>query len=236
MNIQAYTDGACRENPGKGGYGAIVLANGNEMVRLNGGFRRTTNNRMEIFAAIHALEVIDERLRTEKRKDTDIKVTVFSDSQLVVKTMSDGWARNSNRDLWKRLDAAVDALGDGHGAKVEFVKVKGHADDRYNTIADALAVQASQYKATNLDDVYENISSFEEDHTQKAEPVVRNIRLLNDHLPARRKVEVDLSNGTTVSIEGYDNGFVQSGCTTKEASITVDIAWRFAGWLNGRPL
>ena len=139
-HVIIYTDGACLGNPGPGGYAAILL-HGNLRTELSGGFRKTTNNRMEIMAAIAGLEALKERCR----------VTLYSDSQYLVKAISRGWAqrwrahgwkRNKrekalNPDLWQRL------LQLCHYHDVQFRWVKGHAATPENRRCDELAMQAA---------------------------------------------------------------------------------------------
>ncbi|MCH5351066.1 MAG: ribonuclease HI [Clostridiales bacterium] len=134
--VSIYTDGACSGNPGKGGWGAILIYGNNEK-ELSGGEEQTTNNRMEVYAAIAALSALKERCA----------VTLYSDSAYLVNAIAEGWLaawkRNGfvnaankpvkNRDLWEKLDELLCYH------KVEFVKVKGHADNEYNNRCDALA-------------------------------------------------------------------------------------------------
>jgi ribonuclease HI len=136
----AYTDGACSGNPGPGGWGALLIAkDGNTVLKerdLKGGEPLTTNNRMELLAAIHALEALDRRS----------EITIVTDSTYVkngVTTWIHGWKRNGwrtaakkpvkNDDLWKRLDEAQAA----HDVNWEWVK--GHAGHPENERADELA-------------------------------------------------------------------------------------------------
>lgn len=241
--IDIYTDGACSGNPGPGGYGYIVTAEGKELTRGYDGFRRTTNNRMEILAVAEGLKAVYESVMRERR-DTDIKVTVFSDSQLVVNTLSLGWARKTNLDLWEKVD---EALFDFNPGQVTFEKVKGHSDNKYNNLADSLAVYArdvinKKHSYDAIDAVYENISpagdapGLFEERPAAAEPEVKEIRILGYGTPGGRKVEVDLTNGTTVTITACHGGFQQTRCTRAESAVTVDIAWRFVAFLNGKPL
>src|SRR5215813_7589816 len=100
MNIQMYTDGAARGNPGPGGYG-VILMSGQHRKELSQGYRRTTNNRMELMAVIAGLQAL---------KKEGMNVTVFTDSQYVAKTKQEGWLKNwpatqiksckKNKDLW----------------------------------------------------------------------------------------------------------------------------------------
>lgn len=133
--VEIYTDGACKGNPGPGGWGAILRANGQEK-ELWGGEPETTNNRMELTAVIQALSAL-------KRP---VVAQVHSDSQYVLKGISEwikGWKRNGwrtsdkkavkNADLWQSLDQ----LAATH--KIEWIWVKGHAGHPENERADALA-------------------------------------------------------------------------------------------------
>ncbi len=122
--IDIYTDGACSGNPGPGGWAAIVVE-GNDRVEIKGGEKDTTNNRMEIFAAIEGLS----------HSDSKSAVTVHSDSQYLVNTMTKNWKRNANKDLWEKLDKLVD------GRKIRWNWVRGHAGHPENERADQLAVE-----------------------------------------------------------------------------------------------
>jgi len=150
-----YTDGACSGNPGPGGTGYAVIIKNELILSGSTGYRKTTNNRMEISAATEALKAFQENLTKWLDRDTDIKVNVCSDSQLVVNTMTKCWRKKTNEDLWKRLDDQVAMLA-GMGVGVDFTWVKGHDKDQWNNFVDGLAVQASR-NPVNTDDAYENI-------------------------------------------------------------------------------
>jgi cyclic pyranopterin phosphate synthase len=120
--IQIYTDGACKGNPGPGGWGTIVRRNG-EDTELSGHEDGTTNNRMEIMAAIKGLETVPE----------GSIVTLYSDSQYLVNTMIKGWKRRVNGDLWNSLDILVEQRD------VNWQWVRGHAGHPENERADKLA-------------------------------------------------------------------------------------------------
>lgn len=133
--VVIHTDGACRGNPGPGGWGA-VLAMGAHQRRLSGGERDTTNNRMELMGAIMALEALRE----------PCAVTLHTDSTYVMKGITEwlpgwkarGWRTASrqpvkNQDLWERLDRAAQPH------RIDWRWVKGHAGDPGNEAADALA-------------------------------------------------------------------------------------------------
>ena len=134
--VTLYTDGSCLGNPGPGGWGS-VLRFGDHARELSGGFSHTTNNRMEILAAIEGLAVLKERCR----------VDLYTDSQYVRNAVEkhwlDGWKRNGwktaakkpvkNRDLWERLDSLLSRHA------VRFHWVKGHAGNPDNERCDELA-------------------------------------------------------------------------------------------------
>ena len=125
--ITIYTDGSCLGNPGPGGWAAVIDDNGAKR-SLSGKEDNTTNNRMEILAAIKGLEAVP----------ASSAVTVFSDSQYVVNTMTRGWKRNANRDLWAKLDAVAGQR------KVTWRWTPGHAGNPGNEEANTLALQQAQ--------------------------------------------------------------------------------------------
>ena len=150
QELVIYTDGASRGNPGPGGYGAI-LQWGKHSKELSAGYRRTTNNRMELMAVIAALEAL---------KKEGMNVVVYSDSQYVVKAVEEGWLKKwlatnfkggkKNPDLWRRYAE----LAKNHN--IRFKWVRGHADNPFNNRCDELATRAAD--GTNLleDYGYEN--------------------------------------------------------------------------------
>lgn len=150
--IIIYTDGACSGNPGPGGYGT-VMQYGEHRNEISGGFRRTTNNRMELLAVI-------EGLRTLNRP---CAVTVYSDSKYIVDAVNLGWARRWRANGWKRnkreralnpdLWARLLELLDKHDVSLRWVK--GHAGNPGNERADALAVAASKGDSLAIDEGYE---------------------------------------------------------------------------------
>jgi ribonuclease HI len=126
-----YADGACLGNPGPGGWGVVIVEPPSEHQELSvGPVPNTTNNRMEITAAIEALRALEP----------GAEVTLRSDSEYVIKTMTLGWKRNVNRDLWEQLDREV-----AH-RKVRFEWVPGHAGNHWNERADELARAGAQGK------------------------------------------------------------------------------------------
>ena len=240
-NFHIYTDGACSGNPGPGGPGFVIIKDDKTIVQSKPeGFRKTTNNRMEIKAVSLALDCLMKKFEDAlSERDTDIKVTVFSDSQLVVKTLTEGWAKKTNKDLWDELEETIYDLKRYSSQKLslEFRWVKGHDKNKWNNLADQIAVEASK-NPVNVDGVYENIAPLEKAATiipvePVPEPTVREVRLLNYDKPKERKIVVILSNNTPVTILPCHGGFQQCGCTTAESRVTVDIAWEFVNWLNG---
>ncbi|NOZ21674.1 MAG: ribonuclease HI [Planctomycetes bacterium] len=151
--VRIYTDGACSGNPGPGGYGAL-LVHDKRRKEISGGFRRTTNSRMEIMAAIAAIKTLKRPCRA----------TLYSDSKYLVDSMRLGWARRWRANGWRRnkrdlaqnpdLWAELLDLCDQH--EVEFVWVKGHADHPENQRCDDLAVGASQRTDLPPDEGYED--------------------------------------------------------------------------------
>jgi ribonuclease HI len=151
--IMIYTDGASLGNPGPGGYGIVWIRKGDRQER-SGGYRRTTNNRMELIACIKALQGL---------KKTD-RAVLFSDSRYLINAISKGWAQRWRRNGWMRsptqpaenadLWAELLDLLDSH--EVEFRWVRGHAGTPENERCDQLAVQAAQKKNLPADDGYES--------------------------------------------------------------------------------
>lgn len=151
--ITIYTDGSSRGNPGPGGYG-VVLMSGPHKKELSGGFRLTTNNRMELMAVIVGLEAITKK---------ELPVTIYSDSQYVVNAISKGWLNTwiktnfkgdkKNPDLWKRFYQL------SHSFNIKMVWVKGHADNPHNNRCDELATAAADGKDLAIDEGYERLTN-----------------------------------------------------------------------------
>lgn len=134
-----YTDGACSGNPGKGGWGAILMY-GDLRKEISGANPNTTNNQMELTAPIEALKLLKK----------PCKVTVYSDSAYLVNAFTNGWIKNWKRNGWKTADKKdvknkelwleIDKFMQVHD--ITWIKVKGHADNEYNNRCDELAVGA----------------------------------------------------------------------------------------------
>lgn len=153
--VVMYSDGACSGNPGRGGFGTILIA-GQHRKELSAGYRKTTNNRMELLGAISGLEALTRPCR----------VLLHTDSAYIVNAINKGWARRwreqgwmrnkkeaaENPDLWERLLGLLDTHD------VEFIWVRGHAGNVENECADRLAVAASQASDLLVDAEYERRS------------------------------------------------------------------------------
>ncbi len=139
--VDIYTDGACSGNPGVGGYCAILIYNGVEKV-VSGSMQQTTNNQMEVLAVINGLKALKE----------PCVVNLYSDSQYVVDAFNKGWIiswqnnywRTSNKKEVKNKELWIELLAEYSKHTVNFIKVKGHADNEYNNKCDKIAV--SEYK------------------------------------------------------------------------------------------
>jgi ribonuclease HI len=144
-----YTDGASRGNPGPGGYG-VVLMWGNKRKELSAGYRLTTNNRMELLGVISALETLTKK---------NIPLTIYTDSQYIVKAVQERWLDNwirtdfkggkKNKDLWTRFHSLAKDY------KITFKWVKGHADNPFNNRCDELATSAADGGNLLIDEGYE---------------------------------------------------------------------------------
>jgi len=141
MKVEIWTDGACRGNPGPGGWAAVIVEEGREPRELSGGEPDTTNNRMELMAAIRGLEVIGD----------DQSAVIYTDSKYVCDGITSwvaGWKRRNwktasgtpvlNRPLWERLDALC------AGRRISWKWVKGHSGNPNNERCDVLAVAAAR--------------------------------------------------------------------------------------------
>jgi ribonuclease HI len=147
VEITIYTDGACSGNPGPGGYG-IVLISGSHRLEKSAGYRLTTNNRMELLAAIVALESL---------KFQGSVVKLYTDSKYLVDAVNKGWlftwekkdfAKKKNPDLWIRF------LGVYRKHRVTFIWIKGHNENPENERCDRLAVEAYKKPGLTEDEGY----------------------------------------------------------------------------------
>ena len=154
-HVIVYTDGACTGNPGPGGYG-VVLFYGKHRRELSGGYRLTTNNRMELMGPIKGLEALNQ----------GCQVTLHSDSRYVVESIEKGWAKRWRSNGWMRNKKEQAVNPDLWGTllelcekhDVEFRWVPGHAGDPENERCDQLAVQAAHQRELPPDEGYESPS------------------------------------------------------------------------------
>lgn len=157
MKIFAYTDGSSRGNPGRGGYGVVLIAPQKKVKKeFSMGFRKTTNNRMELLAAIVALE---------KLKKPQQDITIITDSKYVCNAVNKGWVFNwekmsykgkKNPDLWQRF------MRNYHKHQVKIQWIKGHAGHQWNELADQLATQAADAADLKIDLGYERQEKLNE--------------------------------------------------------------------------
>lgn len=160
MSTSIYTDGSSRGNPGPGGYGVVMVDNstGRVVYEEACGFRKTTNNRMEIMSVIHGLS------KTPEGED----VFIYSDSKYVTDAFNQGWIRKwvrngwktstgspvKNPDLWKELSGLVASRN------VRFTWVKGHAGNPHNERADFLATRAADNHSVCIDSAFDSGGKF----------------------------------------------------------------------------
>ena len=134
--IEIYTDGSCLGNPGPGGWAAIILDTNDPdktPSRIKGNCPDTTNNRMELLAVIEGIA----------STPSDRKINVYSDSKYVVDTLNKNWKRKANLDLWEKLDQQI------HNRNIEYIWIKGHANNTHNEEADNIAQQEANNIAQN---------------------------------------------------------------------------------------
>lgn len=155
--VKIYTDGACTGNPGKGGYGAVLIYNGAEK-QISKGFKNTTNNRMELLACIDALKMLKE----------PCDVSLYSDSKYLTDAINKGWLSGWIKNGWKKADkkkvlnvdlwTELTELLKKH--TVTFIWVKGHNGNKYNEVCDRLAVDAYTNSAVFDDSGYDNAKNL----------------------------------------------------------------------------
>ena len=151
--VEIFTDGACSGNPGKGGYGAILRYNGHTK-EISEGFKCTTNNRMELLAAVASLEMLKE----------PCKVTLYSDSKYLVDSVNLGWLKKWQSNGWKRnrtesaknVDLLIRLWNQLNKHQVEFKWVKGHDGHPENERCDTLATTAAKKENLADDTGYNN--------------------------------------------------------------------------------
>ena len=134
INYECYIDGAYSPSRDQGGVGVVYIRNGIKLFEYSKGFKKTTNNRMEILAVLVVLRSIKSKIDT---------LTIYTDSMYVIGCATLGWKRNKNLALWKMFDTEYKRVSK-LCPNIEFQHVKGHADNQWNNYVDKLAVNASQ--------------------------------------------------------------------------------------------
>ena len=152
--LEIYTDGASRGNPGRGGYGIVLNWNENRR-EISAGYRKTTNNRMELLAVIVALETLTR---------VGLHIKIYTDSKYVVDAVEKkwvfGWVKKQFKDK-KNKDLRLRFLESYKKHSIQFIWVKGHASNRENNRCDELATQAADNGNLLIDTWYEEIGSKE---------------------------------------------------------------------------
>lgn len=168
-----YTDGGCAVNPGgPGGIGVVIINKDTEAEkRISAGFCSTTNNRMEMMAALYGLREIP----------AGSQITLISDSQYLIKTMTYQWGRNRNHDLWEKLDAACE------GKKITWKWVRGHNGDKYNEICDSLATDGINSPDKKSDSGYREVPTSPQPKPQKPLIGAGGAMAVRIHVPDRKE-------------------------------------------------
>ena len=130
-----YCDGAYSPMRDQGGVGIVFVKNGKKIGQYSKMYKETTNNRMELQAIITTLSSFKNKVDS---------ITIYSDSQYVIGTITKGWKRNKNEDLWKKFDKIQDYVTKNICSNVKYEWVKGHAENEFNNMADELANNASK--------------------------------------------------------------------------------------------
>jgi ribonuclease HI len=159
--ITIFTDGACKGNPGRGGWAAVLVINGIQYIE-SGRETLTTNNRMELMAAIKGLEAAPPGK----------EVTIYSDSAYLVNTMTRNWKRNANHDLWERLDQLCQER------KVSWKWVRGHNGTPGNEMADRVASMEAG--------LFQQAPFVEDEGTGRASGMLGKSKPASSSYPSRR--------------------------------------------------
>ncbi|MBU1446179.1 ribonuclease HI [Patescibacteria group bacterium] len=186
--IAIYTDGSCLNNPGRGGYGAIIRqmntkgALGDEIV-LRGGEAVTTNNRMEMKAILEAVKWCNNNVKDEI-------VDIYSDSSYVLNSITQGWKKKANIELWAELDAELGKIMKA-GIKINWNWVKGHAGNEINERVDKIAVEES-YKQKETD--VKPIKGENGKGKYNCKKCGKNVNGVLSFMPDSKMIRVDCSN------------------------------------------
>lgn len=134
-NLVCYTDGACHVSTKDGGIGIVFTFDNNVLYTYSKYFKNVTNNQMEIMAVIYALHAISSPMNS---------ITIISDSQYVLGCINNGWTRKKNQNYWKLFDKVYNKAKE-FCSDIKFEWTKGHDTDKFNNLADKLAVEASHF-------------------------------------------------------------------------------------------
>lgn len=134
INYECYTDGAYSPARDQGGVGVVYIRNGIKLFEYSKGFKKTTNNRMEILAVLVVLRSIKSKIDT---------LTIYTDSMYVIGCATLGWKRNKNLAMWNMFDSELARVAK-LCPNIQFQHVKGHSNNQWNNYVDKLAVNASQ--------------------------------------------------------------------------------------------
>ena len=134
INYECYSDGAYSSSRDQGGVGVVFLRNSEKVFEYSKGYKNTTNNQMEIIAALIILKAIKKPINS---------LTIYTDSMYVIGCAIKGWQRKKNIELWQKFDTEFQRVSK-LCSKIEFIHVKGHNGDKWNSYVDKLAVNASQ--------------------------------------------------------------------------------------------
>ena len=217
--VIAYTDGACINNPGPGGYGVVLLYDKHKK-ELSEGFRLTTSNRMEIWAAIAALKALK----------TKCAVTIYSDSKYLVDSVSQGWVYRWKENGWKRnnnevpnADLWMQLLKLCRQHEIELVWVKGHDGNPGNKRADQLSKRAADQENLVTDTIYE------EEQVQAASPTLFEFE---GGATFDQTSEPDTTDTMTVELEG--KSYMWNGSAWDEATTFLSPPSMIIAKLNNR--
>lgn len=188
--LKVYTDGACSGNPGLGGWAFVIPKLDVEVSDYQ---ENTTNNRMEIIAVIKALEYVKKHFFEED------KIEIITDSQYVVNTMTKGWQKKKNVDLWNCLDEIISVSNE-----IKWTWVKGHAENKHNQRCDELAVQE-----------YKNFQTFIK--SQKEEEMRRELEWYGE------KVKLDTIGKIVIEYAPHEKWFVGKGHYVIIHKCTCDV-------------
>jgi len=189
--INIYTDGSCLNNPGPGGWAAIIEIDG-LLTELAGFDKNTTNNRMEILAVIEGLKSIQQQE----------SVTVYTDSQYVVNTITKNWKKNANKDLWLRLDKEISQRN------VSWQWIRGHNNHPQNEMADKLANKMAKSQGENTMEGFSNEFSHIDNNGKARMVDVGSKKITKREAIAKGYVKMNKNTLDLIQANGFNKGDV----------------------------